>query len=156
MPCQKRCRGQWWHGRIKDCGYRITMGRQAIIDALSFSQEHLSAEDIYERIHAEHPHVGLTSVYRTLDMLVDAGLVFKFDFGDGKARYELTQGPKGHHHHHHLICTRCKRVIDYTDFIDEELDLLKRTQKALSEKYRFNIENHMIHFYGTCSNCLNK
>ncbi len=156
MPCQKRCRGQWWHGKIKDCGYRITIGRQAIIDALAFSDDHLSAEDIYARIHTEYPQVGVTSIYRTLDMLVHAGLVFKFDFGDGKSRYELTQGPKGAQHHHHLVCTRCNRVIDYTDFIDEELELLRKTEKGLAQKYHFKIEKHMIQFYGVCQDCLNK
>jgi len=114
----------------------------------------LSAEDIYGKIHDRHPNVGPTTIYRTLDMLVQAGLVFKFDFGDGKARYELREGPKGAHHHHHLVCTSCKRIIDYTDFIDEELELLKRTEVGLSKRYGFRIEDHLIQFYGLCAECL--
>lgn len=156
MPCKKGCGSQWWHGKVKDCGYRITAGREAIIEALSVTYDHLSAEDVYSRIHDRYPNVGLTTIYRTLDMLVNAGLVFKFDFGDGKARYELTEGPKGAHHHHHLVCTGCKRVIDYTDFIDDELELLRRTEKGLSDKYRFRIDNHLIQFYGKCTECLAK
>jgi Fur family ferric uptake transcriptional regulator len=154
MPCQKRCGSQWWHGKVKDCGYRITAGREAIIDTLAATHDHLSAEDVYSRIHARFPNVGLTTIYRTLDMLAQAGLVSRFDFGDGKSRYELTQGPKGEHHHHHLVCTECKRVIDYTDFIDDELELLRRTEKGLSQKYNFRIDNHMIQFYGVCKDCL--
>jgi Fur family ferric uptake transcriptional regulator len=156
MPCRKGFGPQWWHGKVKDCGYRITAGREAIIEALSATHDHLSAEDVYARIHDKYPNVGLTTIYRTLDMLVNLGLVFKFDFGDGKARYELTEGPKGAHHHHHLVCTGCKRVIDYTDFIDDEVELLRRTEKGLSDKYRFRIDNHLIQFYGTCTDCLPK
>lgn len=156
MPCRNGCGSPWWHGKIKGCGHRITAGREAIIQVLSETNDHLSAEDVYERIHDKYPNVGLTTVYRTLDMLVNRGLVFKFDFGDGRARYELSEGPKGAHHHHHLVCTDCKRVIDYTDFIDEELELLRRTEKELSEKYTFKIDHHLIQFYGICQECLAK
>ncbi len=153
MPCRRKCGSQWWHGKVKGCGYRITAGREAIIEALAQTHDHLSAEDLYSRIHDRNPNVGLTTIYRTLDMLVNSGLVFKFDFGDGKARYELTEGPKGAHHHHHLVCTGCKRVIDYTDFIDDEVELLHRIEKGLSKKYTFKIDNHLIQFYGLCQSC---
>ena len=156
MPCRKGFGSQWWHGKVKGCGFRVTVGREAIIEAFSETHDHLSAEDVYSRIHDRYPNVGLTTIYRTLDMLVNLGLVFKFDFGDGKARYELSEGPKGVHHHHHLVCTGCNRVIDYTDFIDDELELLRRTEKGLSEKYNFRIDNHLIQFYGTCKECLAK
>lgn len=152
-----KCRGQgWWHGKFRGCGYRITSGREAILAVLSGSNQHLSAEDIYMKVHPKYPNIGLTTVYRTLDVLASLGLVFKFDFGDRRARYELAQGPKGAHHHHHLICTACNRVIDYTDFIDEEVELLNQTEKGLSKKYDFRITNHLIQFYGLCGACLKK
>jgi Fur family ferric uptake transcriptional regulator len=146
----------WWHGKFRGCGYRITSGREAILEVLSKSDKHLSAEDIYIKVHPKYPNIGLTTIYRTLDVLVDLGLVFKFDFGDKRARYELSEGPKGAHHHHHLICTNCNRVIDYTDFIDEEVELLNQTEKGLSKKYDFRITNHLIQFYGLCNNCAKK
>ena len=146
----------WWHGKFRGCGYRITSGREAILDVLSKSEKHLSAEDIYMKVYPKCPSIGLTTVYRTLDILAGLGLVFKFDFGDGRARYELAEGPKGTRHHHHLICTRCNRIIDYTDFIDEEVELLNQTEKGLSKKYDFNITNHLIQFYGLCNNCAKK
>jgi Fur family transcriptional regulator, ferric uptake regulator len=145
----------WWHGKFRGCGYRITAGREAILDVLSKSDKHLSAEDIYMKVHPKCPNIGLTTIYRTLDVLVHLGLVFKFDFGDKRARYELAEGPKGARHHHHLICTKCRRIIDYTDFIDEEVELLNQTEKGLSKKYNFKITNHLIQFYGVCSNCAN-
>jgi Fur family ferric uptake transcriptional regulator len=144
----------WWHGRFRGAGFRITIPRQAILDILSKTQRHLSAEDVYMAVHRECPTVGLTTVYRTLELLVHMGLVFKFDFGDGRARYELALGPKGARHHHHLVCTNCGRAIDYTDFIDDEIELLQRTEKGLSKKYNFEITNHLIQFYGLCDQCL--
>ena len=145
----------WWHGKFRGCGYRITIPRQAILEVLSKTSEHLSAEDIYMAVHKTHPNIGLTTIYRTLELLVHMGLVFKFDFGDGRARYELSEGPKGTRHHHHLVCTKCGRVIDYTDFIDDEIELLSRTEKGLSKKFRFKINNHLIQFYGLCEKCQN-
>ena len=142
-----------WHGKLRECGYRITIGREAILDTLSKTDEHLSAEDIYIRIHKAYPAVGLTTIYRTLDIFVSMGVVFKFDFGDGRARYELVESSRGSNHHHHLVCTQCKRIINYKDFIDDEIELLNRTEKGLSKKYNFEITNHEIQFLGICDKC---
>ena len=117
MPGRGGTGPQWWHGKFKGCGFRITFGREAILDVLSKANKHLSAEDIYMKIHPSHPSIGLTTIYRTLEILANIGLVFKFDFGDGRARYELAEGFQKENHHHHLVCTECKRVIDYNDFI---------------------------------------
>ncbi len=146
----------WWAGRFRGCGYKITIPRQAILDVLGKTSKHLSAEDIYLDVHKVYPAIGLTTIYRTLDLLVGMKLVFKFDFGDGRARYELAEGPKGVQHHHHLICTSCSRVIDYTDFIDDEKELLSQTEKGLSQKFKFKITNHLIQFYGLCDKCRSK
>jgi Fur family ferric uptake transcriptional regulator len=156
MPRRSNMGPPWWHGRFQGRGYRITIPREAILDVLSRTSKHLSAEDIYLAVHKICPHIGLTTIYRTLELLVHIGLVFKFDFGDGRARYELSEGPKGTRHHHHLVCTNCGRVIDYTDFIDEEIELLSRTEKGLSKKFNFKITNHLIQFYGLCDGCRNK
>ena len=144
----------WWHGEFRGCGYRITIPRKVILQILDESKEHLSAEDIYFRVHSIYSAIGLTTVYRTLDLLVNMGLIFKFDFGDGRARYELSRGPEELLHHHHLVCTKCGRIIDYKEFVDEELELFKKIEKELSNKYNFEIKNHTIQFYGLCKNCL--
>lgn len=151
---RSNCQGQgWWHGKFSGCGYRLTAGREAILDILSKSEGHLSAEDIYMKLHPKYLNVGLTTVYRTLDVLSNLGMVYKFDFGDGRARYELADGPKGAHHHHHLVCTSCNRVVDYTDFINKEVELLQQTEKGLEKKYNFKINSHIIQFYGLCREC---
>ena len=151
-----RMRHMWWHGRFRGCGYRVTIGREAILNVLTSADKHLSAEDIYNKVHPIYPAIGFTTIYRTLEILVNMGLVCKFDFGDGRARYELKEGSKKSMHHHHLVCTECKRVINYTDFIDDEIALLKKTEKGLADKYNFKITNHLIHFYGVCDKCRKK
>ena len=156
MPGRNRAGLPWWHGRFRGCGYRLTIPRQEILGVIAKSSSHLSAEDVYLAVHKVYPNIGLTTVYRTLELLIQMGLVVKFDFGDAKARYELSEGPKGVRHHHHLVCTNCGRAIDYTDFIDEEIELLNKTQKELSKKYNFKIMNHIIQFYGLCGRCRNR
>jgi len=154
----RRARGvyPWWHGRFRGFGHRITLGREAILDVLIKANKHLSAEDIYMKVHSVYPSVGLTTVYRTLEILVKLGIIYKFDFGDGRARYEIVKDPKGVDHHHHLICSNCNRVIDYTEFIDDEVELFKRTEEGLAKKYDFKITNHLIQFYGLCKECSGK
>ena len=157
MPIGKSGRDPlWWHGRFHGCGYRLTVPRQAILNVLSKTSEHLSAEDVYIAVHTIYTNVGLTTVYRTLELLAQMGIIYKFDFGDRRARYELSEGSKGKKHHHHLVCTNCGRVIDYADFIDKEVELLNKTEKGLAKRYNFEINNHLIQFYGLCSECRKK
>lgn len=142
----------WWHARFRGGGYRLTIPRQAILGVLSKSSKHLSAEDIYLAVHKVYPAVGLTTVYRTLELLTQMGVVFKFDFGDGRSRYELAEGPRTRHHHH-LVCTGCGRIIDYSEFIDKEVKVLKQIEEGLGRKYDFKIDSHRIHFLGLCDKC---
>ncbi|MBN2755350.1 MAG: transcriptional repressor [Candidatus Goldbacteria bacterium] len=146
------CNGQGrLHGRFKGCGFKMTLARQAVLDVLSDSKEHLSAEEIFILAKKKNPDIGLTTIYRTTEILSQQGFLYRFDFGDKRARFELADSSKGHHHH--LVCTSCNRVIDYDDFIDEEVKLLKETEAKLSKKYNFKIENHVIQFYGKCEKC---
>ena len=156
MPRGCKMGPPWLHGKFCGGGYRMTIPRQAVLDVLSKLSGHPSAEDIYFEVHKAYPDIGLTTVYRTLELLVQMGIASKFDFGDGRARYELSEGPGGVRHHHHLVCTNCKRIIDYTDFIEDEIELLKRTEKGLSDKFNFNIAGHVIQFYGLCDRCQNR
>ncbi|MBN1522546.1 MAG: transcriptional repressor [Candidatus Aureabacteria bacterium] len=153
MPWRGGKGGPGWEGHFRGCGYRWTVSREVIIEVLSSTRHHMSAEDIYHAVHKDYPAIGLTTVYRTLDLLVDMGLVLKFDFGDKRARYELAEEFSTKEHHHHLVCNRCGRVIDYTEFIDDEVELFKKTEKGLSKKYGFQIKSRMIQFSGLCGNC---
>ena len=138
---------------FKNNGHRLTAPRKAIISILSKTNNHPSVEEIYMDVHKKYPSIGITTVYRTLDLLVNWGLVHKFDFGEGKSRYELIDHPNGIGHHHHLICVNCKKIINYTDLISDETDLFKKLETRLSNKYNFKMNNHIVEFYGICEEC---
>jgi Fur family transcriptional regulator, ferric uptake regulator len=148
----RHCNGQeGWHGKFRGCGYRMTAGREAVIKVLQDTKEHLSADEIFIKAREINSDVGLTTIYRTLEKLSLMGEIHKLDSGDKRGRFELANNDKGHHHH--LICAKCNRIIDYSDFIDDEVKLLKDTEKKLSKKYNFTINNHLIQFYGVCDKC---
>jgi Fur family ferric uptake transcriptional regulator len=141
------------HSSFRNRRLRLTEPRRVILRVLTETRQHLSAEEIYIQGHKAYPNVGLTTVYRTLELLEGMGIVNKLHFGDGRSRYELIESPMTPGHHHHLVCTVCKRAIDYDDFVDEELGLLKKVERELSRKHDFQIAGHAIEFFGKCSRC---
>ncbi|MBN2739210.1 MAG: transcriptional repressor [Spirochaetales bacterium] len=142
-----------WGQKFQDYGFRLTVSREAILEVLSNSNTHLSAEDIYLAVHSGNPAIGLTTIYRTLELLEHTGIVSKFEFGHGRAKYELAEEFSNKKHHHHLICKKCRKVIDYEDFITEEKEYITKAEIGLQNKYGFDIDNHIIHFYGICPEC---
>jgi len=143
----------WWQKRFYSEGCRLTMPRKVVIQILLETKGHLSANEIYKETIKRIPSIGMTTIYRTLDLLIQIGLVQKFDFGDKKTRYEMTNSAKETEYHHHLICVRCKSIIDYNDYAEQELQLMKEIEKTLSKKYAFEITHHTIYFYGLCKKC---
>lgn len=141
---------KWLHERVRAQGFRLTFPRQAIVDMLEKVQGHISADEIYVKVHKKYPGVGLTTVYRTLELLAHMGVLSKYEFGDGRARYELCNK---NIRHHHLICRGCGRVIDYDECAGEETKLMSKIEEKLSKKYSFKIDSHQLRFYGVCSKC---
>jgi Fur family ferric uptake transcriptional regulator len=129
---------------LKQHGYKITPQRRAVLNVISLSRDHLTPAAIYEKIHHEHPKVGLVTVYRTLDILADLGLICEVHAG-GNCRSYLMRRPS--EHHHHLICSDCGAVEDFTD-----CDLSKLEQR-LSKETSFDIEGHLLEFTGRCRDC---
>jgi len=134
-------------------GYRLTRPRQIIMQVLEKEHDYLTAEDIYLKVRLLYPHIGLTTVYRTLEFLTRRGVVAKYHFGQGCAKFSLTEEYKGIGHHHQLVCTACARVINYTEFMDDEVKYIRKAESGLSKKYRFQIKDHLIQFYGLCDRC---
>ena len=133
--------------------YKLTPQRKEILRIFlehSESHHHLSAEDVYEVLREKNFDFGLATVYRSVELLNELGLLTRIDFGDGRARYELnTAGPK-EHNHHHLICLKCKKVIEF------EEDLLENLEADIAKKSDFEIVNHEVKFFGYCSDCRGK
>jgi Fur family ferric uptake transcriptional regulator len=141
-----------WRHRFKGHVSRWTVPREAILELLSRSSKHRSAKEIYALLYKSYPGTGLTTVYRTLDLLARMGLITKLTLGDGQSRYEFKSSEK-EEHHHHLICTKCGKIIDYSEFLDEELKLVRKTEERLAKKYDFKILDHNIEFLGICEKC---
>lgn len=142
----------WHYDKLSKCCCRLTKPRRAILDILKNTGRHLSAEQIYREASKISSGTSLSTIYRNLELLVHIGLIWKFDAGDNKSRYEIARRP-GENHHHHLICKKCNTIIDYSASVDNEKDFIKIREKNLSTRYNFKIENHCIDFFGLCHKC---
>ncbi len=142
---------RWQHRFRANCS-RWTIPREVILDLLSRTTRQLSAEEIYAAVYSLYPGIGLTTIYRTLDLLGRLGFVHKISTADGQSRYELKR-EDGKDHHYHLISTKCGQIVDSRDFIEEELNLVKKTGDILARKHHFLITDHNIEFLGLCENC---
>ncbi len=129
--------------------FRRTQAREALIELLSRTKGHLSAEEIFWELKKVLPGVGLATVYRTLDLLTEIGLIKRYDFKDGKARYEFIHNDNAEHYH--LICKNCGKIIDYE--LTPEEDPLKDFKNSIQKKLNFKIESSDLQFYGLCENC---
>ncbi|MBN1154313.1 transcriptional repressor [candidate division KSB1 bacterium] len=145
----------WWQKRFYSAGCRITIPRKIVIKILTEAKDHLSADDIYDQAIKLNSPIGMTTIYRTLELLTQLGLIQKFDCGDNKTRYEMPCGVREIKYHHHMICVCCKTIIDYYDYAEEEFHLMQKVEESLSKKYNFQIMHHTINFYGLCSKCQN-
>lgn len=122
----------------------MTRQRRLIWEVLlAEPEQHLSAEDIVERVHARLPGMNTSTVYRTLDVLVDDGLLLRTDLGGARAYYE----PVRDHPHHHVICERCGRV---THLHDQTLGNLRG---RIEKDSGYLLGNREISFFGRCPDC---
>ena len=132
--------------RLSERGYRLTPQRLMILSAIEGSHDHISAEEIYAQVAAKYPHVNISTVYRTLELLKRLGMVYEINLGEGRIRYHSER--KGHHHH--LVCQNCGAVID----IDESK--LSSLRDALLRDYNFRAELRHVAVFGLCEDCRKK
>lgn len=125
---------------LHDHSLPVTHQRLAVAEAIFSSGDHLSAADIAGRVGA----VGTATVYRTLELLVESGLVTEHDFGDGFKRYE--PGSSGEQHEH-CICSSCGAVMEFSN------DRLERMIALLAEEVEFRPHRHRLEVYGLCRRC---
>ena len=119
-------------------GLRITEQRRVIARVLSEAEDHPDVEALHARSSAIDPGISIATVYRTVRLFEEAGILDRHDFGDGRSRYEAA--PEAHHDH--LIDVETGRVIE---FVDPELELL---QKQIAEKLGFRLVDHRMELYG--------
>ncbi len=135
---------------LKKKGYKLTPQRRAIVDTIVDSEgKHLTAEEIYDEVKKRCPEIGLATVYRTILLLEEIGIVSRLHLNDGCSRYELVHSDE-RHRHHHLICNECNSVIEVED------DLLDELEESIEKNYGFKIMDHSVKFYGICKECQEK
>ena len=144
-------RNKGWHRMMQGRGFRVTAPREAVLSILEKEQTHLSAKEIYSKVIAIEPSVGLTTIYRTLEMLAEMGVINRVEIGDKTTRYEIKSNSSKHHHH--IICTNCRKVIDYSEFSEEEKKLFTKMTKNIEKKYNVKITGHNVQFFGICLEC---
>ncbi|WP_084251424.1 Fur family transcriptional regulator [Kosmotoga arenicorallina] len=126
---------------------RMTAQRELILKIfLDSEDEHMSAEEVYRKVLNRRLRISKATVYRTVDLLSDVGLLRRIVFRDGVIRYELV-GKDEQHHHHHIICTECGRVDEFP------FDLLDDLEKLVEESTGYKLTDHQLKFYGLCSEC---
>jgi len=124
-------------------GYKLTAPRRAVLDVVARMSKSMSPAEIYECAHRRYPRLGLVTVYRTLDILVEAGVVRRVHRDDGCHGYALAQAAHGHH----LICSSCNQVVEFDGC---DLDALF---KSVARKTGFRIEGHWLEVLGRCPKC---
>jgi len=130
--------------KLRQHSRKITGPRQAILEVLRRHQHPMANREIHAALGRQG--CDLATVYRNLHTLEDMGLVRRFDFGDGTARFELIQ-EGGRDHHHHLICTGCAMIVEIDECFPEELEL------ALARRHGFAQVTHRLEFFGLCAKC---
>jgi Fur family transcriptional regulator, ferric uptake regulator len=129
--------------RLQEKGYRLTPQRLMILSAMEESHEHISAEEIYAQVVARYPHVNISTVYRTLELLKKLGMVYEIDLGEGRIRYHAEESG----HHHHLVCQDCGQVIDIKEAS------LSSLRDILLRDYNFQAELKHVAIFGLCEKC---
>lgn len=123
-------------------GLRITEQRRVIARVISSSDDHPDVETLYERASAIDSGISIATVYRTVRLFEEAGILDRHDFGDGRSRYEAA--PEAHHDH--LIDVETGKVIE---FVDPELEAL---QKIIAERLGYRLVDHRMELYGVAIN----
>lgn len=131
-------------------GYKVTKQRELIFETLlEHDESHLSPEELHEFVNEKDKDIGIATVYRTLLLFEELEVVYKLNFDDNRYRYEIASENE-EHHHHHLICTNCNKVEEV------KFDLLESIEENIEKNYKFKIKNHMLKFFGICSECQEK
>ncbi|WP_306153316.1 Fur family transcriptional regulator [Roseovarius sp. MMSF_3281] len=124
--------------RCEAKGLRMTGQRRTIASVLQDSDDHPDVEELYARAAARDPKISIATVYRTVKLFEEAGILEKLEFGDGRARYEDAERD----HHDHLIDMHSGEVIE---FVDPEIEAL---QEKIAAKLGYKLIGHRLELYG--------
>ena len=129
-----------WDAHLRTNGLNTTDQREAIVEAFLHSTAHVSIDELLARVRKKHPRVGYATVYRTVRLLIEAGLASPLQVGKEQTRYEVAGA-----HHDHLICMKCNLILE---FESEEIERLQ--EKIARELGGFQVLNHKHELYCLC------
>ena len=132
-----------FHARLKERGLKSTGQRDDIARVFFDYGHHLGAEELYAEVKMIDPHVGYATIYRTLRLFKECGLLYERHFDEGQARYEAV----GERHHDHFICERCGRIIEF------ENAAIERMQNIVARDLGVTLTRHKMRVSGICSDC---
>jgi Fur family ferric uptake transcriptional regulator len=127
---------------LEEKNLKHTKQRDVILDAFLDARGHATSEELYRLVREVNSNIGYTTVYRTLKLLVDAGIAQERHFDDGIARYEID-----HDHHDHLVCLECGKIVEF------ESPLIEATQEQIAAEHNFTLKRHRHELYGYCAHC---
>ncbi len=128
---------------LRQQGYRLTPQREMVVLAILDQEGHFTAEEVYRQVRRQSEAVNIATIYRTLDLLCDLGILTAFQVAGEPLRYERADSPS----HHHLICRQCGTMIDLPD------QVLHPLQEMLLDQYNFAAEFRHIAISGLCAHC---
>lgn len=120
---------------------RSTGQRRTIVECFFSTTDHVTIDELLERVRVHDPGIGYATVYRTMKMLTEGGIASEHKFSDGMSRYELGDDDT---HHDHLICLDCGKIREFEEPLIEEL------QQRIAQRYGFEIVDHKHELYGRC------
>jgi Fur family peroxide stress response transcriptional regulator len=129
--------------KLKSLDFRITPQRMAVIRILAASEDHPTAEQIFEKVKTEFPTTSLATIYKTIALLKGLNEVLELGFPDGSNRYDGNKPFP----HPHVICTKCRKIMD------PELMSLDELKDEIAKKTGFRIQHHRLDFFGVCREC---
>jgi Fur family ferric uptake transcriptional regulator len=129
---------------LKEKGYKLTRPRLAILELLAREKGHFSVAEIYGRICREKRGIGIATVYRTVELFLETGVLRVLNLKGSQPVFELNRPGD---HHHHLICRNCRRITEFNSCN------FKSIAGEIEEVTRFKIEEHALEAYGLCSAC---
>lgn len=135
---------------LKERGYKLTPQRRHVLDVVADNKDcHMSIDELYREVKHSCPEIGIATIYRTVQLFEEVGILSKQYFDDGCHRYELSDGNK-HHNHHHLVCNHCGSVIEIQD------EYFDAWEQHIEKEKKFIITNHNVTFFGMCEKCQKK
>ena len=129
---------------ISENNLKITKQRRIVLKVFLESKDHLSVEELYNKVLKTEPKIGLATVYRTLALLTKSGLALEMDFGDGQKRYESSYRSV---HLDHMVCTKCGKILEFNH------PLIEKYQDEVAEQNNFKITSHKLDLFGLCQDC---